>query len=217
MKNSLRSILLAFFILSSIAYGQNIKYGFSFGLTYIAAPGYYTDDIDTTGKAFGLKSNYHFGGKIKIGLQQLPLRLTGSMLYTSFNGSKNNVVINPTTAIDIETSSNLFTLGFGVEYLFNPEPVSPYATLELQFNAQGNTKLTENFPNSTKEISIEGNSRWGLGLGLGIDLGIVSQVDLDAGIKYNLLNIFGKRNNEDTFSTFTFTLSVLYNPGSVKK
>lgn len=214
--------IIYIFIISILAFytssqAQNAKYGFSFGLTYIAGPSLYTDDIDTTGRAFGLKSNFHFGGKVKIGLQPLPIRLTGSLLYTSFNGSKDNVVINPTTAVDITTSSNLFTLAFGAEYLFSPEPVSPYGTLELQLNSQGNTKLTQDYPNSTREISIEGNTRWGLGLGVGLDLGIIPQIDLDILAKYNLVNIFGKRSNEDTFSTFTLTLSVLYNPQSSKK
>jgi hypothetical protein len=203
-------------VFCSTSQAQNIKYGFSFGLTYIAGPSQYTDDIDTSGRSFGLKSNFHFGGKIKVGLQPLPLRLTGQILYTSFNGSKNNVVINPTTAIDITSSSNLFTIAFGAEYLFSPEPVSPYATLELQMNAQGKTKITQDYPNSTRELSIEGTNRWGLGLGVGLDLGIVPQVDLDLLAKYNLVNLFGKSNNEDTFSTFTLTLSVLYNPNNKK-
>lgn len=214
-----RIVLLGITLLFLAGYtnAQNTKYGFSFGLTYILGPGFYTDDIDTSGRAFGLTSNYHFGGKIKIGLQPVPIRLTGQLLYTSFNGSRNNVVISPNTAIDIQTSSSLFTLAFGAEYVISPEPVSPYVTLELQMNNQGSTKLTENLPNSTREISIDGNSRWGLGLGAGLDLGIVPQVDLDAAVKLNLVNLFGKKDNESTFSTFNLTLSVLYNPGSVKK
>lgn len=214
MKRIFYFIAFLSLFLSTLSYAQNTKYGFSFGLTYIAGPGFYTDDIDTTGRAFGLKTNYHFGGKLKVGLQPLPLRLTAQLLYTSFNGSRDNVVVGPNTAIDITTSSSLFTLAFGAEYLFSLEKVSPYATLELQLNSQGNTKIQQNYPNQTRELSIEGNTRWGLGLGLGIDMGIVPQIDLDAGIKYNLVNIFGKRSNEDTFSTFTLTLSVLYNPSS---
>ncbi|MGE5401174.1 MAG: outer membrane protein [Ignavibacteriales bacterium] len=207
-------IIMVFFVIAmaSAAYPQNLKYGFGGGLTYILGPSSYTGEIDTTGANFGFKSNYHIGGKIKIGLQPLPLRLTGQIIYTSFSGSRNNVIISPTTAIDLETSTNIFTVAFGGEYLFSPEPVSPYATLEVQLNAQGQTVFKRVYPNSTREIDFDSKARWGLGLGAGVDFGVLDQLDLDAGFKLNLVNLFGKSSNESAFTTFSITLNILYHP-----
>lgn len=212
MSKFFTSAVLFFLIcFSSITYSQNIKYGFGGGLTYVLGPGAYTNDIDTSGRNYGLKSGYHLEGKIKFGLQPIPIRLTGQLIYTSISGSKNNVVVNPTTAIDLETSTSIFTVAFGAEYLLSQESAfSPYANLELQMNAQGKTNFNRIYPNGTQEFSTDSRARWGLGLGAGIDVGLLSQLDLDAGLKLNFVNLFGKNNNEDNFTTFTLSINLLY-------
>lgn len=201
-----------FFSSSVFSQGRNLEYGFGGGLTYVLGPSAYTNDIDTSGN-LGLKSGYHLQGKIKFGLQPIPVKLTGRLAYTSISGSKNNIIVNPTTAIDLESSTSIFTFAVGAEYLINSESsFSPYADLELQMNAQGKTNFSRVFPNTTQEFSTDTRARWGLGLGAGIDVGILSQLNLDAGIRINFVNLFGKMSNEDGFNTFTLSLNVLYNP-----
>ncbi|MCU7496462.1 MAG: porin family protein [Ignavibacteria bacterium] len=205
--------VFAFFLtcFSTVLYSQNIKYGFGGGLTYVLGPSSYTNDIDTSGSGLGLKSGYHLEGKIKFGLDPLPLRLTGQLIYTSISGSKDNIIVNPTTAIDLETSTSIFTVAFGAEYLFNKQSsLSPYANLELQMNAQGKTNFNKVYPNGTQEFSSDSRARWGLGIGAGVDVGLMSQLDLDAGIKFNFVNLFGKMSDESGFNTFTLTLVLLY-------
>ncbi|HEX2865997.1 MAG TPA: outer membrane beta-barrel protein [Ignavibacteriales bacterium] len=213
----MKKIVIASFLLllcssSVFSQGKNLEYGFGGGLTYVLGPSAYTSDIDTTGN-LGLKSGYHLQGKIKLGLQPIPLKLTGRLAYTSISGSKNNIIVNPTTAIDLESSTSIFTFALGAEYLLNTESsFSPYADLELQMNAQGKTNFSRVFPNTTREISTDSRARWGLGLGAGIDVGILSQLNLDAGIRFNFVNLFGKMAGESGFNTFTLSVNLLYQP-----
>ncbi|MGE5431246.1 MAG: outer membrane beta-barrel protein [Syntrophomonadaceae bacterium] len=213
MKKVITSALFFILLFTSSIFSQNVKYGFGGGLTTVLGPSAYTNDIDTSGRGLGLKTGYHLEGKVKFGLQPIPIRLTGQLIYTSISGSKNNVIVNPTTAIDLETSTSIFTVAFGAEYLIDQASAfSPYANLELQMNAQGKTNFNRVYPNGTQEFSTDSRSRWGLGIGGGIDVGILSQLDLDAGIKLNFVNLFGKVNNEDNFTTFTLSLVLLYHP-----
>lgn len=205
-------IFLLFYSSPVFSQGQNLEYGFGGGLTYVLGPAAYTHDIDTSGN-LGLKSGYHLQGKIKFGLQPIPVKLTGRLAYTSLSGSKNNIIVNPTTAIDLESSTSIFTFAIGAEYLLNTQSsFSPYADLELQMNAQGKTNFSRVFPNTTQEFSTDSRARWGLGLGAGIDVGILSQLNLDAGLRFNFVNLFGKMGNEDGFNTFTLSINLLYHP-----
>lgn len=210
MKRTLQLFLILFIPTCSL-FSQNVKYGVIGGLTYVVSPSEYRDDPDTLGTTFGLKSNYHLGGKVKVNLAPVPIRITGSIIYTSFSGSRNNIVVSPVLAYDIETSTSLFTVAFGAEYLFSPEPVSPYAGIELQLNSQGSLESKRVFSNGERTTSRDGVTRFGIGLGAGIDLALLETISLDLGLKLNLVNLFGKKSTESTFSTFNISLSVLYN------
>lgn len=208
------TIFLAFVIMSFAvqnAYSQGVFYGVGGGITFVLGPDAYTSDIDTSGSNFNLSSNYHLGGKVKIGVGNTPVMLSAYLYYSSFSGSANNVIVQ-NTAIDYETSTSLWTLGVGGEYHFNPKPFSPYVGLDLQFNNQNDLNFKRIFPNTERTVSTSGWTRMGLALGGGFDLTLLPQLDLDTALKFNFLNLFGQESGEKGFNTFTITINILFSP-----
>lgn len=210
-KATILFIILMFFFLNQNIYSQEVYYGVGGGLTFVLGPDAYTSSIDTAGRNFDLSSNYHLGGKFKIGVGNTPVMLGAYLYYSSFSGSQNNVVVQ-NTAIDYETSTSLWTLGVGAEYHFNPRPFSPYAGIDLQFNNQNDLNFKRVFPNTERTISTSGWTRVGLAFGGGFDLALLPQLDLDTALKFNFLNLFGQQDGEQGFNTFTITLNLLYSP-----
>ncbi len=215
----MRKLLLLLFIFiftSAISNAQILQYGVGFGKTFVLGPDYYTGNIDTAGTGLDLSSNYHLGGKIKMKFTpNSPLTFAGFLYYTTFGGSEDNIVIGSNTAVDLETSSSLWTLGLGGEYHFYPEetsPVSPYINLVLQFNSQGNTKFDRVSGNRKESIEIDGKTRVGMGLGGGIDFKLLPQLVIDTNMGFNFINLFGQEDGEDGFNTFAITINLLYSP-----
>lgn len=205
-------VLCLTFVCSASVYSQNVKFGIAGGTNYVLTPTSYRKAVDTAGVNSGFDANFHLGVIAKSKMQYIPVRWTGTLMYNYFHGSKENVVISPTQAIDLETSTSVFTVGIGGEYLFLPGAVSPYASLDLNLNFIGDRSFERKTPSGSVSRNTERGTRFGIGLGTGIDFTLAPEFDIGAGVKFNFLNLIGQTSDEGTFTTFDITLSLMYRP-----
>lgn len=208
-------LLSLMFILAASQLGaQNAQLGAGGGLTYILASSAYTDEIDTLGSSFGFKSNYHLALKARFTLPGQPLRLSGSLVYTSFSGTRENFVFPDLVAADLETSLKVYSLVLGAEYLLMPaaSPAVPYLGADLLISSFGDRSFTIVRSDRSVERSIGGGARYGLGLGGGIDFTILPQIDLDASLKLNMMNLLGRDEGEKFMSSVNLSIMILYKP-----
>ncbi len=188
-------ILLIIFISGGGLFAQGIRFGIGGGITNISAPSYYSDN---------LPSGFNAGIKIKINMPLSPITPIGYLNYTLLRSTKSFA------GQDVKFSQNILSIGAGGEFsiLPIPGPVSPYLIADVSYNNFGNLKME---PQPLTGIISSGSSsisRFGLGIGVGTDINlIVLKFDLSA--KYNMYNLVGKSDNEDTISSIIINLYLM--------
>lgn len=212
----MRKITIFIFIIFSITltYAQDIRFGAGGGLTFLLSPGSFTDNIDTLGTKYGFKSNYNIGAKVEGTISGAPLNFYGKILYTSLSGSEDNVIVNEggvSVASDFETAGSIFTVALGGEYLLAPAPISPYINLDLQLSSLGDLDFTRISGGRTFERSTELGTRFGIGLGAGLDI-TVSQFTIDTNLGFSFPNLIGQDPGESTITSLNFTIFIMYSP-----
>lgn len=201
------TLVTALMISASALSAQGISIAPTAGLTVVAGPEEFTNDISEGG--LGFSSAPHFGVKGRFSLPLIPLAITGQVLYTSFSGDGEGMIADGVT-VPIETESSLLIFGVGAEYNFVPGPISPYLGFDLFYANSGDTKITSTASNFSYEQKIDGESRTGIGIGGGLQIGIIPLIDVDVAAKYNINNLLGKEDGEDTFSTINLSVSVFF-------
>lgn len=207
----MRRFLIIFatvFIFTGLLNAQSISIGVTGGLTTITGPDALTDDIENGGMGFGTHPHYGLKGKFK--LPVIPLTITGQVLYASFSGEGEYSIVPGTNPVSFETESSLLTFGVGAEYSFIPGPISPYLAVDLFYANSGETKLSSDTQGANFEQTFDGENRTGIGVGAGLDFGLLPMIDVDVSAKYNINNLIGKEEGEETFSTVNFTATVYF-------
>lgn len=203
----LLTIIAALLISVSVVSAQGISIAPTTGLTVVTGPEGLTNNISEGG--LGFSSAPHFGVKGRFSLPLIPLAVTGQALYTSFSGEGDGLVAGGVT-VPVETESSLLIFGVGAEYNFVPGPISPYLGFDLFYANSGETKITSTGGNVSYEQTVEGESRTGIGIGAGLQIGIIPLIDIDVSAKYNINNLIGKEEGEETFSTINLSASVYF-------
>ena len=192
MKKSL--LLFLFVAISLFVYqttnAQSINIGIGGGLTSVQSPSYYTD-------VAGFSSEYHIGIKGKLNFPLVPITPIAFVEYHFLRGSIS------TASGSADTKQNILSIGIGGEYSLIPGPISPYLGVDFEFNNLGDFEITDS-------NSVAGISRSGLGLGAGVMIEILPVISLDASLKYQMLNLFGKIDNEETIGVINFNVAVFF-------
>lgn len=207
----MKRILIVFavlFLSSGMIQAQSISVGLTGGLTNIMGPDALTDDIENGG--MGFSTHPHYGLKGKFSLPVIPLTITGQVLYASFSGEGEYSIVPGTNPVNFETESSLLTFGVGAEYAFIPGPISPYLSFDVFYANSGETKLSSTTQGANFEQKFDGESRTGIGVGGGLDFGLLPMIDVDVSAKYNINNLIGKEEGEETFSTLNFSATVYF-------
>jgi len=188
MKKSLILFLFAAFCLLSLqeTNAQGIKIGVGGGLSAVQSPAYYTD-------AAGFSSEYHIGVKGKLSIPIFPITPIGFVEYHFFRGQ---------TPAGADTKQNILSIGVGGELGLLPGPLSPYVGLDLEFNNFGDFE-------TTGSPTASGVSRMGLGVGAGVMLTLLP-IDFDVSLKYQMLNLFGKEDGEDTIGIINLNAAIFF-------
>ncbi len=188
MKNLFVLFLFAAFSLCSLqeTSAQSIRLGIGGGLSSVQSPTYYTD-------AAGFSSEYHLGVKGKLSIPFFPITPIGFVEYHFFNGQ---------TPAGADTKQNILSIGVGGEMVLLPGPLSPYLGLDLEFNNLGDFEITG-------APTASGVSRMGLGIGAGVMLTLLP-IDFDVSLKYQMLNLFGKDDGEETIGIINLNAAVFF-------
>ena len=198
------TVVLVLFIAVSISNAQGIKIGATGGLTLVQGPDAMTKDIADGGAGFS--SAPHFGVKGRFSLPLIPIAITGQVLYTKFTGDGNLTPIAGGPSVAVETESSLLIFGVGAEYSFVPGPISPYLGFDVFYANSGDMKISSGSQSQT----FDGANRTGIGLGAGLKIGIIPLMDIDVSAKYNINNLLGKEDGEETLSTVNLSATVFF-------
>jgi opacity protein-like surface antigen len=146
------------------------------------------------GTGYGLSSGVHYGIMSKVALGPLNARL--SVSYCSLEGTGQADPNQSSSTVDVKNS--LFTFSIGTELGFGVPlvPVRPYIGIDLLFSTISGSAVFQNTDGiSNNQISIQSSTRTGLGLAVGSEFKLGTSFSLDASLRYNLINLFGKSYN----------------------
>jgi len=196
--------LLALILLLSVPalYAQSFRIGPGGGATIILSPEELTTNLEDGG--FGLGTNFHYGAKVKLSFPLVPIRLAGQIYYTSFSSEASLATSK------VEYTSSMLTLGAGCELSLIPGPISPYGALDLLYTSNGESNLKTTIGSITDEDKVSGESRYGVGLGIGLEVTLLPMLDIDASVKYQMNNLIGKEDGEENFNTLNISVNLLF-------
>lgn len=155
------------------------------------------------GTKYGLGSGVNFGAIARVRIPFLSGKL--GLSYASLSASGDPGQGGGT--IDVKQKLLVISIGpeFNIAIPFSP--VVPYLGLDLLFTTiSGETTFNgvARVPSGTYEMSSA--TRTGLGLGAGVIVGFGKKFSLDAGLKFNLHNLFGKTftgGSDERLSSYT--------------
>ncbi len=200
-------LVLPLLFISFTAKAQSIKLGPGGGLTLVQSPEELTKDISEDGAGFG--SEFHVGLKAKVSFPLLPLTLTGQFYY-HLMGASDNFSIASLGNVDAETDLKYWVIGVGGEWTLLPGPISPYIGFDFFNTSSGDFKISVSTPAGSQEQTAEGDARWGIGVGAGVEFTLLPTIDVDVVAKYNFNNLLGKEDGEEAFNTITLSANFLF-------
>ncbi|RKY91333.1 MAG: hypothetical protein DRQ01_07855 [Ignavibacteriae bacterium] len=204
------TVIMFAVMLSSTANAQLFSFGIGGGLTNVLGSEDYTNKISEEG--LGYSTEWNGGVIVKLGLPLVPITPRAFILYHSLNSSED--IVDPLgkgTAINsgnVEFSQSILSVGVGVQYGFIPIPagVDPYLAIDLLYNKFGEFKQTI----AGNEQTFDGESRFGLGLGVGAEISLIPVLNLDVLVSYQMMNLVGKEEGESSLSTLTLDAFLLF-------
>ena len=209
-KFTIATVIFFAAILSSTTNAQLFSIGVGGGLTNVLGSEDYTNKISEEG--LGYSTEWNMGVIAKLGLPLIPITPRAFILYHTLNSSEDIVdplgkgtSINSTT---IENSQSILSVGLGAQIGFIPVPAGfdPYFSVDLLYNSFGEFKQTT-FGN---EETFDGESRFGLGLGVGTEVTIIPIINIDFLLSYQMMNLVGKEDGEPSLSTLTLDAFLLF-------
>jgi opacity protein-like surface antigen len=147
------------------------------------------------GAKYGLGSGVNFGVVFKARLPVLNIR--AAVNYSSLSNSGNSETDRPQSFIEVK--HNLLMLSAGPEFKFNipASSLTPYAGADLIFTSiSGESRFDEAARVDDGTYTMNGSSRLGIGLGAGAEIAIGNKFGIDICLRYNLINLIGKKFEE---------------------
>jgi len=210
----IKYLISGILLLTTISFAQGLKIGPLVGYNNFTSPDAFTKEISDGG--FGFSNNLQFGAKAKVDL--ILIKATAFVAYNSM--SNDGEVQTLTGTAKSETEGSLLTIGLGAEFglLPIPGPVKPYLGADLLINSFGDFKSKTTQNNFISENTFSYGSRYGLGIGAGVEITAFPKVDLDLNVKYNFNNLIGKEDlqagvikiSEESVNSITIQLTVLF-------
>lgn len=210
----IKYIISGILLLTTISLAQGFKLGPLVGYNNFTSPDAFTKDISEGG--FGFSNNLQFGAKAKLDL--ILIKATAFVAYNSMSNDGERITTLGNTKT--ETEGSLLTIGLGAEFglLPVPGPVKPYIGADLLISSFGDFTEKNTLNNVTNETKYTYGSRYGLGIGAGVEFTALPKIDLDLNVKYNFNNLIGKEDlkagiiniSEESVNSFTIQLTVLF-------
>lgn len=204
MKKTLLILLLFLTVSFSEIFAQGIFFGVSGGVTSVKGPEAYTKDISSGGAGFSSES--HFGIISKFHFPISPITPVISFTYHALRGN----------SAGTETSQNIFSIGTRLQFTLTAGMISPYISLDGNYNFFGKFKIDNPPPSYTPDTSpssataLSSKNRFGGGVGLGTDLNIIRNIDIDLSVRYSIMNMLGANTSEENIDFVTFNAAILF-------
>jgi opacity protein-like surface antigen len=193
--NSAAIIFCLIFFCSSSDSQIGVSLGPSVGLTSPTGD-YSGSTVDYyNGAKYGLSSGINFGGVVKLKL--LILKIRGAVNHSSLSNSGNSEPSNPGSFVEIKHGLLLISAGPELSFSLPGSPIVPYIGADLlmsSLSGESTFRGVSGVPSGT--YSMSSTSRFGLGLGGGVEFRLGRKYALDLGLRYNFLNLFGKNFEE---------------------
>jgi len=150
------------------------------------------------GYGFGADGKYYLGKKRNVGI-------TLDLMYNMFSSGKEDSVFFGFR--DFESKLTAFTVGLGIEYAFMPKgKANPFIGAEFTGHFfSGKTEGTFNGVASSSDL--KSASRFGIGLGAGVDIAFSKSVGMVIGGKYHMANLIGKEYDTTGIGTNEYQLA----------
>jgi len=193
------NLMIMFILFSSLTSAQIVQMGLGGGITQITTPKLFTDKVENTG--YGFNGNYHFTILAKFNLPLSPVTPEAFLDYHILRGSG--------TFQDTAVSTSLSILSFGAEgeYYFLPLPyLKPYVLADLSYNSFSQLQLNIG-SDSFVQLS---HSNIGGALGLGTVISVLSKIDFDLSVKYNIYNLTGRQSGDEIVRALTINIVMLF-------
>ncbi|MBI4548100.1 MAG: outer membrane beta-barrel protein [Ignavibacteriae bacterium] len=131
------------------------------------------------------KTGYHVGAKIRLH-SFIPLSIVSSGYY------------NRLPEKNTDKTDSQWMLGVGLEYPIPSVMVKPY------FGADALVNIFKNEGTGTSSYT-----RGGVGLGAGVEFSIPAFGSFDTSLKYQIFNVVGKEDGEETFSQIAASVALM--------
>ncbi|MBN8585075.1 MAG: outer membrane beta-barrel protein [Ignavibacteria bacterium] len=137
--------------------------------------------LQKSGFNAGADVKYYLGKKRNVGI-------TLSGAYNSFSSGDISV-----TGGSFITKVNIIAIGLGVEYSFMPKgKTNPFLGAEFTGNFFSGNYKTMPTGGTETEATMKSASRFGIGVGGGLDFTFNKSIGAVVGVKYNMANLIGK-------------------------
>mgnify|MGYP001202626639 CR=1 FL=1 len=135
------------------------------------------------------KSGFNAGADVKYYLgKKRNVGITLSGAYNSFSSGDVSV-----TGGTVVSKVNIIAIGLGVEYSFMPKgKTNPFLGAEFTGNFFGGKTTTTPTTGTETESTMKSASRFGIGVGGGLDFTFNKSIGAVVGFKYNMANLIGK-------------------------
>lgn len=212
----------AFFcLLANKLFAGAMDFGFNVGLAtpnnkvnevYNAPNIKYGEKLDSTANLLynGLKSGYHVGIKLKMKLNDY-FDFASNIGYNSFPESKIEVV-DPSTGnklVELSTATKIVPISAGLSFYPFRNVIAPYVTGELTYNYINTAVEVTYFGAQIPIPTTPTDSRFGFGIGAGVDLN-VGLFDVNVEAKYNYLNLIGKEATENDKHFVSLVFGIIF-------
>jgi hypothetical protein len=203
MKYLLILITPLFLFHNSNAQGM-IKLGAGGGLSIVTGPAGFTSNISSYGAGFGTEYHFSLRAKLDDPIEQFKPKI--SLLYYTLNGAEFISTVGYVT-----TSLDIVSLGAGGEIPIGRVPFNPHFDIEVNLNHFGQLKNNIVTSDSLSTLlTLPAKNRVGVTIGFGGTVKILPLIDLDVGVAYTFLNIYGRGADEATISIVNLDATVYF-------
>jgi len=169
-----------------------------------ASAGYAKYNTDLISGGLELSSSARYGVVAHLSLPILPINFVGYYFYAPLNTSN-----DLGTSGNYEYSSSLSNIGLGIELPLIPGPIKPYLAADYLITRFGESTFTATpAAGSPSVTNSPSKSRSGIAFGTGLRFTLFPVIDIDATVKYNMNNLFGKDSGEDTINSTTVMATI---------
>jgi hypothetical protein len=225
LRNSFCKFILVM-IVPVISQSQTLSVGLGPGFLSVQKSSFYTDPLGNPGiwpvngvwsefRGLGFGNEFQLAGVVQLRFAEFPATLTFSTCYAFLRGHGNTFVYSPSQAFtypsESTTKMDLFSVCLGTDIYFLQGQMSPFLDISIQLNRFGESSSRFDYSGYWSENkNFPAYTRFGLGIGPGIDFNLGQGITTRLTSLYNIYSIAGRNSGEVEMRSITINALVLY-------